>query len=143
MIVTTMDGVAGRITEETLGVVRGTALWTRRVTKNSLGGIRQFQVTGLKDLDEGLNQAKESASNTMAEQARLLGADAIVGLRLDVIEMNNGVFCVNATGTAVKTVKLPQSVPVFGNSPGTDTDADFDFGFLAARPSYIGSTLRH
>ncbi len=49
MIVTTMDGVAGRITEETLGVVRGTALWTRRVTKNSLGGIRQFQVSGLKD----------------------------------------------------------------------------------------------
>lgn len=94
MIVTTMDGVAGRITGETLG-------------------------------------------------ARLLGADAIVGLRLDVIEMNNGVFCVNATGTAVKTVKLPQPVPVFGNSPSTDTDADFGFGFLAARPSYIGSTLRH
>ena len=31
MIVTTMDGIAGRITQETVGVVRGTHLWSRRV----------------------------------------------------------------------------------------------------------------
>jgi uncharacterized protein YbjQ (UPF0145 family) len=139
MIVTTMDGIAGRITEETLGVVRGTALWTRRITKNSMGGIRQFQANGLKDLDEGLNDAKESASRTMSEQALKLGADAIVGLRLDVIEMSNAVFCVSATGTAVKTVKLPSTVPAYGAGP----DSDFDMAFVMARPSFAGSTLRH
>ena len=54
MKVTTLDGIAGHITEETLGVVRGTALWTRRIVKNSMGGIRQFQYHGLQDLDDGL-----------------------------------------------------------------------------------------
>ena len=141
MMVTTMDGIAGRFTEETLGVVRGTALWTRRITKNSMGGIRQFQVNSLQDLDQGLNEAKEQASRALNEQALKLGANAIVGLRLDVVEMSNGVFCVNASGTAVKTVKLPQSVPAFSAAP--DAEIEFDMSFLAAKPSFKGSTLRH
>ncbi len=141
MIVTTMDGIAGSITEETLGVVRGTALWTRRIVKNSMGGIRQFHACGLQELDEGLKTAKENASKAMEEQAGKLRADAIVGLRLEVIEMSNGVFCVIATGTAVNTVKLPQSVPVFTAGPAEDFDPEVSF--LAARPSFAGSALRH
>ena len=144
MIVTTMDGVAGRMTEETLGVVRGTALWTRRITKNSMGGIRQFQAIGLADLDQGLNEAKEAASQAVAGQAVKMGADAIVGLRIEVVEMSNGMFCVNVAGTAVKTVKLPRIVPAFVAEQGGNEDAEeFDMGFLAARSSYAGSTLRH
>ena len=141
MIVTTMDGIAGHITEETLGVVRGTALWTRRIVKNSMGGIRQFQVHGLQELDQGLNTAKDSATKAMEEHARKLRADAIIGLRLEVVEMSSGVFCVNATGTAVNTVKLPQSVPAFTAAP--EEDFDLDISLLAARPSFAGSALRH
>ena len=144
MIVTTTDGIAGRITLETMGVVRGTALWTRRIVKNSMGGIRQFQQGGLADLDQGLNEAKEQAAKSLNAQALTLGADAIVGLRLDVVEMSNGVFCVNASGTAVKTVKLPQSVPVASEaSPAAEDEDEFDMSFPAARPSFEGSTLRH
>ena len=144
MIMTTTDGIAGRITLETMGVVRGTALWTRRIVKNSMGGIRQFQQGGIADLDQGLNEAKEQAAKSLNTQALTLGADAIVGLRLDVVEMSNGVFCVNASGTAVKTVKLPQSVPVASEaSPAAEDEDGFDLSFLAARPSFQGSTLRH
>ena len=148
MIVTTMDGIAGRITQETLGVVRGTSLWTRRVIKTSFGGIRNVAVTGVKELDLGLNEAKEQASASMIEQARKLGANAVIGVRIDVVEMSNGVFCVNTTGTAVKTLMLPASLPSFeAAAPKADTDfdfeLDFDMSFLAARPSFQGSTLRH
>ena len=141
MIVTTMDGIAGSITEETLGVVRGTALWTRRIVKNSMGGIRQFQFHELQELDHGLRVAKESATKAMEEHAKKLRAGAGVGLRLEVIEMSGGVFCVNATGTAVTTVKLPKSVPAF--TAGPPEDFDLDISFLAARPSFAGSSLRH
>jgi uncharacterized protein YbjQ (UPF0145 family) len=148
MIVTTMDGIAGRITEETLGVVRGTSLWTRRVIKTSFGGIRNVAVTGVKELDVGLNEAKEQASASMIEQARAMGANAVIGVRIDVVEMSNGVFCVNTTGTAVKTLLLPASVPAYEMAPpkadaDIEFDRDFDMSFLAARPSYQGSTLRH
>jgi uncharacterized protein YbjQ (UPF0145 family) len=141
MIVTTTDGVAGRMIDETIGVVRGTALWTRRVVKNSMGGIRQFQVTGYQALDEGLRQGKDEASKAMIAQAAALGADAIVGMRLDVIEMSNGVFCVNAAGTAVKTLKLPVAVPAF--SPAPEGEMESAAWIFAARASCEGSALRH
>ncbi|MCB1380431.1 MAG: heavy metal-binding domain-containing protein [Alphaproteobacteria bacterium] len=143
MIVTTMDGVAGRMTQETLGVVRGSSMWTRRIIKSSFGGIRNFRETGSADLDAGLNQAKEDANRTMLEQAVTLGADAIIGVRIDVTEMSNGVFCVSATGTAVKTVMLPASVPAYPVTAAADDNMDFDWSFLAARPSFAGSALRH
>ena len=148
MIVTTMDGIAGRIIEETLGVVRGTSLWTRRVIKTNFGGIRNVAVTGVKELDLGLNEAKERANASMIGQARTMGANAVIGVRIDVVEMSNGVFCVNTTGTAVKTLLLPASVPSYETAaPKVDSDMefdmDFDMSFLAARPSYQGSTLRH
>lgn len=144
MIVTTMDGIAGRITQETVGVVRGTHLWTKRVIKTSFGGIRNMQVTGVSDMDRGLTEAKELASKVMVEQARQMGADSVIGVRIDVVEMSNGVFCVNTSGTAVKTIALPISVPSFEMAtPPLETEMDFDMSFLLARPSFEGSTLRH
>jgi uncharacterized protein YbjQ (UPF0145 family) len=144
MIVTTMDGIAGRMTQETLGVVRGTSLWTRRIVKTSFGGIRNLQVTGVKELDVGLSEAKEQAHKAMVEQATAMGADSVIGVKIDVAEMSNGVFCVNTTGTAVKTLALPASVPSFEMAdPGSGMDAAYDMSFLAARPAFEGSTLRH
>ena len=143
MIVTTMDGIAGRITQETLGVVRGTSLWTRRIIKSSFGGIRNFEETGVKELDLGLNDAKEQASKTMVEQAMAMGADSVIGVRIDVTEMSNGVFCVNSTGTAVKTVTLPTAVPTFTAAPEAEHAVEFASVMMAARPAYEGSTLRH
>ena len=143
MIVTTMDGIAGRMTQETLGLVRGTSLWTRRVIKSSFGGIRNLQVTGLSEVDKGIKQAREEANASMLGQATAMGADSIVGVRIEVIEMSNGMFCVNATGTAVKTVVIPASVPGFPSAPET-ADADvLDLAFMLARPSFEGSVLRH
>lgn len=143
MLVTTLDGIAGRITEETMGVVRGTSLWTRRITKSCYGGIRHMHAHGLQDIDEGLKLAKEEANKAMTDQARQLGADAVVGLRIDVVEMSNGVFCVTCTGTAVKTVKLPQHLPSLSTAAPAAEDFAFDYAFMAGRPSSEGSALRH
>ena len=143
MIVTTMDGIAGRITQETLGVVRGTELWTRRVIKSSFGGIRNFEVTGMKEMDAGLKDAKNRSHQAMIAQARALGADSVIGVRIEVIEMSNGVFCVNTTGTAVRTIALPAMVPAFDAALPPELGREFDPGFLLARPAYEGSSLRH
>lgn len=145
MIVTTMDGIAGRITQETMGVVRGTHLWTRRMMKSSFGGIRHVEVTGVQEMDKGLNEAKELAHKAMLDQAKAMGADAVIGVRIDVVEMSNGVFCVNTTGTAVKTLALPVTVPSFEAAAPLADEDEVDFGFIAAlaRPAFQGSQLRH
>ena len=123
-------------------------MWTKRIEKTSLGGIRHMQAFGVQDVSAGLNEAKELAAKEIQQQARKLGADAVVGLRLEVIEMSNGVFCINASGTAVKTIALPQSVPDFSRADGgIDSDNDDIFmpaaAILASRPSFQGSVLRH
>lgn len=141
MIVTTMDAVAGRIIEETLGALRGSGMWTRRIVEFAYGGLRNLHETGLKQLDEGLNEAKESATRQMREQARAAGADAIVGVRLEAIETSNGIYCVNASGTAVKLAKLPQSMPRFIRHVHAMIDPAV--AHAAARPSAAGSDLRH
>ena len=133
MIVTTLETVAGRMTEETLGVLRGSGLWTRRITRFAYGG--------LQELDEGLNLATESATVQMHEQARNMGADAIVGMRLEVVEMNNGIYCVNACGTAVRLAKLPRAMPPFTGYVHVVIDPVI--AYAVARPSAAGSDLRH
>jgi uncharacterized protein YbjQ (UPF0145 family) len=141
MIVTTLDAVAGRMTDETLGVVRGSGLWTRRVTKFAYGGLRNLHATGLHELDAGLSAAKESATREMNAQARNMGADAIVGMRLEVIEMSNGIYCINACGTAVKLTILPQPMPPFIGKVHAVIDPVIAYAF--GRPSIAGSDLRH
>lgn len=121
-----METVAGRVNEETLGVVRGSALWSKRITKYSQGGLRGLQYTTMTDLAIALNDVKDQAEKHAKDQATAMGADAIVGLRLEVFEMSEGMFTAVATGTAVRTVALPVVMPAF--QPAANDD---DFGIAA------------
>ena len=120
MRVTTMETIAGRLNEETVGVVRGSALWSKRITKYNNGGLRGLQYTTMIELAEGLNSAKEEAEQKAQAQAKALGADSIVGLRLEVFEMTEGLFTAVATGTAVRTSELPKLMPSFAQPANDD-----------------------
>ena len=115
-----METVAGRVNEETLGVVRGSALWSKRITKYSQGGLRGLLYTTMEDLAIALNDVKDQAEAKAKQQAKDLGADAIVGLRLEVFEMSEGMFTAVATGTAVRTSALPAAMPAFSAAANDD-----------------------
>ena len=123
MKVTTLETVAGRIVEETLGVVRGSVLWSRGLKKFSRGGIRAVEYMTKEDVMEGLNQARIDAEEAAQRQAKLLGADAIIGLRIEVVELAGGMFQASAMGNAVKTSALPSVVPAFGRRMKTTAPA--------------------
>ena len=109
MRVTTLETVAGRMVEETLGVVRGSIMWSRGLKKFSRGGIRAMEYMTNEDVADGLNQARLDAEEAMKRHARAMGADSIVGLRLEIMEMGSGMFQASATGTAVRTSALPMA----------------------------------
>ncbi|MCA0432829.1 MAG: YbjQ family protein [Proteobacteria bacterium] len=114
MKVTTLENVAGRLVEETLGVVRGAVLWSRGLKKFNRGGIRAMEYMTNEDVAEGLNQARTDAEKSLIRQATALGADAIVGLRIEIIEMGAGMYQASAMGTAVRTSELTAAgVPAF------------------------------
>ena len=52
-----------------------------------------------------MGRARDIAFEEMEQEARILGADAIVGIDLDyeVIGMKGGMMMVSVSGTAVKT----------------------------------------
>jgi uncharacterized protein YbjQ (UPF0145 family) len=142
MKVTTMEMVAGRINEETLGVVRGAASWSHRIMKSTKGGLRGLQYSSVDDLDAGLQQAKERAEATLMAQARALGADAVVGMRIEMRELGSGIYGVSAVGTAVKTAPLPAATPAFQINAAND-DYEFVMPPMAMAQAYQPSVMRH
>ena len=143
MIVTTLDHVTGQQTGDTLGLVRGTCSWTRRIAKSYAGGIRSVQLHGLAELDQGLAEARNRAMDDAKREAGTMGGTAIVGCRTEVKELGTGVYLITVTGTAVKTYRLPASVPAFGGNDELPGLGLADYAKARARASSEGSLLRH
>lgn len=113
MKVTTLETLAGRSVEETIGSVRGVAIWSRRVSKNSTAGHRALEHMTIDDVAQGLADVREKAEVKLIENATRMGADAIVGLRIELVELGNDMFQAIAFGTAVRTEALPAATPAF------------------------------
>ena len=136
MKMSTTETVAGRMVEETLGVVRGSVVWSRRVMKLSHGAWRGLSYTTTDEMADGLRQAKENAEAKLRVQAKALGAEAVINLRIQLTELSDGMFEAVATGTAVTTSILPQANPAFG-LVGSDEDA------FSAIPVFDKPAVRH
>jgi uncharacterized protein YbjQ (UPF0145 family) len=112
MRVSTLETIAGRVVDETLGVVRGTIVWSRGLKKFNRGGIRAVEYMTTDDVAEGLNKARDDAEAALIKQANAMGADSIIGVRFEIVEMGAGLFSASATGTAVRTVAVAAPLPV-------------------------------
>lgn len=104
MIVTTTPGVEGRRVTHYLGIVAGEAVIGANVFRDLFAGIRDVIGGRSGSYEKTLREARETALADMAEEARRLGADAIVGVSVD---FEGGVhqgtmMMVAASGTAVK-----------------------------------------
>lgn len=111
MKVTTQDNIAGMAIEETLGAVRGTAIWSRRVMKNSTAGHRALEHMTVADIAEGLAKVREEAQVKLMAAAKAIGADAVVALRIDLVELGNDMYQAFACGTAVRTSEAVSGAP--------------------------------
>jgi len=143
MKITTTETIAGRLVEETLGVVRGSVLWTRSMMKFDHGGMRGLSYGNMDEMSDGIEHAKDEAQTKAKTQATVLGADAIINIKFELMELSNGVFQAIATGTAVKTTSLPSVLPILALA---DNDDDSDVSFVAkvAQPNLrLVSSLMH
>lgn len=104
MIVTTTPSVEGRAVEDYLGIVSGEAIMGANLFKDIFAGIRDIVGGRSGAYEEELRRAKEIAMAEMQDNARLLGADAILSVDLDyeTVGQNGSMLMVSASGTAVK-----------------------------------------
>lgn len=105
MIVTTTETVAGREVQESLGIVAGEAILGVNIFRDLFAGIRDFIGGRSGGYQKALREARDHAMADLMEEARALGADAVVGIDIDyeAIDTQKGaMLMVSANGTAVR-----------------------------------------
>ena len=105
IIITTTDGVEGRSVTEYLGIVSGEAVMGTNLFRDIFAGITDLVGGRSGVYEDELRNAKDAAIGQMREDARALGADAVVGVDLDYEHLGGGsrsMLMVTANGTAVR-----------------------------------------
>ena len=104
MILTTTHTVEGRTITDYRGVVFGEVIAGVNFFRDFAASIRNIVGGRSGSYEEELIKARTQAMNEMADRAREMGADAVVGIDIDyeVLGENNGMLMVTASGTAVK-----------------------------------------
>jgi uncharacterized protein YbjQ (UPF0145 family) len=103
MIITTTPNIEGKRIVKYLGLVNGDAIMGVNVFKDLFAGIRDIVGGRAGAYERELAKAKEIALNEMIEEAKKLGANAIVGVDLDyeTVGANGSMLMVSINGTAV------------------------------------------
>ena len=103
MLLTTTPSIDGKRIVTYHGLVSGEAILGANIFRDLFAGIRDIVGGRSAAYEKELRTAKELAIQEMAEQARGLGANAVIGIDLDyeVLGANNGMLMVSVSGTAV------------------------------------------
>lgn len=102
MLIVTTDGIEGRRIVEYLGIVSGDAIVGANVFRDVFARVRDVVGGRAGGYEKALRGAKEHALEDLIEEARALGADAVVAVDLDYEVVGNSMLMVSANGTAVK-----------------------------------------
>ncbi len=104
MIVTTTPSIEGRQIAEYLGPVAGECVLGANVFRDFFASIRDIVGGRAGGYQKVLRDGRHMATQDMVEEARALGADAVVGVDLDYESLGdaNSMLMVSANGTAVR-----------------------------------------
>ncbi len=101
MIVVTTFEIPGKRIVRILGLVRGNTIRARHLGRDILAVLRNVVGGEVRDYTKLLAEAREQALDRMVEEARSLGANAVVGVRFSTSMIMAGAAELLAYGTAV------------------------------------------
>ena len=103
MLLTTTPTLDGRKIREYKGVVTGEAILGANVFRDMFASIRDIVGGRSGAYEKVLKDARDLALEELGEEARLRGANAVVGIDLDYEVLGSGgsMLMVSASGTAV------------------------------------------
>lgn len=101
MLLLNIDYVPGRELEA-LGIVKGTVVQSKNFGKDFMAGMKTLVGGEIVGYTEMLNEARQIAVKRMVDEAKELGADAIIGIMYGSSQVMAGAAEVIAYGTAVK-----------------------------------------
>lgn len=103
MVLSTTPTIEGSPIREYKGIVTGETIIGANVFKDFMAGLRDIFGGRSGTYEKVLAEAKDTSLSEMAERARQMGANAVVGIDLDyeTIGQGNSMLMVTCSGTAV------------------------------------------
>jgi uncharacterized protein YbjQ (UPF0145 family) len=102
MILSTVETIPGKKIVEHFGMVAGSTIRTKHVGRDIMAGIKNIFGGELTGYTELVQEARRESLERMKEQARQLGANAIISIRFSTSAVAPGAAELYAYGTAVR-----------------------------------------
>ncbi|MDZ4111514.1 MAG: YbjQ family protein [Brevundimonas sp.] len=101
MIVATTNDLPGHRVVRVLGMTRGITVRSRNIVSDALGGLQSMVGGRVGAYVKLAEAARQEAYEALLEDAKGMGANAILAMRYDANEIMPGITEVLAYGTAV------------------------------------------
>ena len=101
MLVTTTETIEGKRIVKHLGMVKGNTIRARHVGRDIMAGLRHIVGGEITDYTKMMGESREQAIDRMVEDAKKLGANAIVGVKFSTTEIMGRAAEILVYGTAV------------------------------------------
>jgi uncharacterized protein YbjQ (UPF0145 family) len=108
VIATTTNEIPGRRTVEVLGVARGAAIRSRHFGHSLLAFFRGLVGGEIVDYTKVIAETREQAFDRMVDDAKRMGANALLAVRFTSIEVMKNAAEIVVYGTAAVVEELQQ-----------------------------------
>lgn len=102
MIIVTTDSVPGKGVAEVLGLAKGSTIRCTHLGTDLMARFRNLVGGEIPEYTRVIAQAREQAIDRMTEQARQMGANAVICMRFSTTEIMRNAAEILAYGTAVR-----------------------------------------
>ena len=101
VIITNIETIPGKTIIKHLGMVSGNTVRSKHVGRDLMAGLKNIFGGELRGYTELLTESREEAVKRMTDQARAVGANAVVNVRFSTSSVTAGAAELFAYGTAV------------------------------------------
>jgi len=102
VIVTMSESVPGQSVSSVIGIAKGNVVRTRFFGRDIMAGLRNLVGGEVTEYTKLMAEAREQALDRMAEDAKAMGADAVISMRITTSMIMGGSAELLAYGTAVR-----------------------------------------
>ena len=101
MLISNMEILPGKQIQKHLGLVQGSSVRAKHVGRDIMASLKNIFGGELKGYTELLQESRDEAMDRMEEQARAVGANAILNVRFSTSSVAQGAAEIYVYGSAV------------------------------------------
>tara|TARA_X000000368_G_C22725612_1_gene577202 strand:+ start:252 stop:566 length:315 start_codon:yes stop_codon:yes gene_type:complete len=102
MIITTTDTIPNKEVVEILGIARGSTVRARNIGRDIFAGLKNIVGGEISEYTRLQAESREQAMQRMKDDARKMGAEAVINVRMTTAMIIQGTAEILSYGTAVK-----------------------------------------